>query len=129
MTQLPPRKSFEYRSYNADTAVWDNAIVYECPCCQYPTLSEVGEYFICRLCGWEDDNDDGDFGGPNGAYTLQQARRNFRTHWIMCDREEVAPHEAIKKAAVAVLQQFMEENDPTQRGKLMSQYYEIVRKL
>ncbi len=52
-----------------------------CPCCGYPTLARRDAYEICCLCIWEDDgeddaNTDGWGGGPNGAYSLTQARAN-----------------------------------------------------
>jgi hypothetical protein len=59
-----------------------------CPCCRYPTLTERGSYDICCLCNWEDDGqDDADaddvWGGPNGSYSLSEARENFRRYWVM----------------------------------------------
>ena len=60
----------------------------ECPCCGYPTLSEAAAYDICELCDWEDDGQgeaeaDDVRGGPNGAYSLSEARRNFRKYLVM----------------------------------------------
>lgn len=57
---------------------------YTCPCCGYPTLGERGGYQICELCNWEDDGQDDSqadkvWGGPNGAYSLAEARVNFHT--------------------------------------------------
>jgi hypothetical protein len=56
-----------------------------CPCCGYPTLSERGAYEICELCNWEDDgqvDDEADqvMGGPNGPYSLREARCNFKQY-------------------------------------------------
>ncbi|PNU20894.1 hypothetical protein C2E25_04700 [Geothermobacter hydrogeniphilus] len=53
-----------------------------CPCCGYPTLEFRGAFDYCSICHWEDDGQDDpyadqDNGGPNGGWTLQQARRNF----------------------------------------------------
>ncbi len=50
----------------------------------------AGGYEICCLCNWEDDGQDDPradevWGGPNGAYSLAQARRNFLRHLIMYD--------------------------------------------
>lgn len=55
---------------------------YACPCCGYLTLDSRGNYEICAVCFWEDDGQDehdADVvrGGPNGALSLTQARRNF----------------------------------------------------
>ncbi len=61
-----------------------------CPCCGYPTLGARGNYEICTICWWEDDGqDDADADtlndGPNGAYSLTQARANFADHFDMYD--------------------------------------------
>jgi hypothetical protein len=68
-------------------------VLYLCPCCRYPTLSERGQYFICELCNWEDDGQDDPhadeaWGGPNGAYSLSEARANFQRYLIMYDPAE-----------------------------------------
>lgn len=59
-----------------------------CPCCKYPTLTEAVAYEICELCNWEDDGQgeaelDEVWGGPNGDYSLAEARRNFHDHLVM----------------------------------------------
>lgn len=61
---------------------------FKCPCCGYPTLDEQGTYDICLICNWEDDgqndsNADRILGGPNGKYSLTQARNNFKQFFIM----------------------------------------------
>jgi hypothetical protein len=58
---------------------------YCCSCCGYPTLDERGGFDICLLCNWEDDgqddhNADRVLGGPNGDYSLAEARSNFEAH-------------------------------------------------
>ncbi|MDP4121287.1 MAG: CPCC family cysteine-rich protein [Bacillota bacterium] len=57
----------------------------KCPCCGYPTLEHRAFFEICILCEWEDDgqdNSDADVvhGGPNGDYSLTEARKNFLTY-------------------------------------------------
>lgn len=59
-----------------------------CPCCGYPTLAERAGFEICELCDWEDDGQpEGDAGaargGPNGDYSLAEARRNFARFRVM----------------------------------------------
>lgn len=59
-----------------------------CPCCGYPTLEERGNYDICELCNWEDDGQDDEdssqaLGGPNGGYSLDEARDNYKKYRIM----------------------------------------------
>lgn len=68
---------------------------YICPCCDYPTLSERGGYEICELCNWEDDGQDDPhadevWGGPNGRYSLTEARENFKRCLIMYNPDD--PH-------------------------------------
>lgn len=63
-------------------------IRYKCPCCGYPTLDSEAGYDICTICNWEDDGqseEDADeiLGGPNGEYSLTQARDNFRKYMCM----------------------------------------------
>jgi hypothetical protein len=67
----------------------------DCPCCNYPTLPERGSYYICPLCFWEDDGQDEPFceevwNGPNGDYSLIEARNNFAeylTYYRPSDKE------------------------------------------
>ena len=65
-----------------------DGFLYTCPCCGYPTLTERGGYDICCLCNWEDDGQDDPhahevWGGPNGRYSLAEARTNFKRYWVM----------------------------------------------
>jgi hypothetical protein len=60
----------------------------DCPCCHLPTLEERAVYDICVVCWWEDDGQDDEnadvvFGGPNGEYSLTEARRNYAHHGHM----------------------------------------------
>ena len=61
---------------------------YVCPCCFMPTLSARAAYDACEICDWEDDGQDSDDagmvrGGPNGDYSLSEARENFKQHLTM----------------------------------------------
>ena len=54
-----------------------------CPCCGYLTIESHAGYDVCAVCYWEDDGQsdadaDEALGGPIGALSLSQARRNFR---------------------------------------------------
>ena len=55
----------------------------QCPCCDYVSLSERGNYLICPICFWEDEGGDInelDFhSGPNHM-TLRQGRENFKKY-------------------------------------------------
>ena len=60
----------------------------KCPCCGFPTLEELNGYEICELCSWEDDGQDDlnaneVLGGPNGDYSLTEARKNFKENLTM----------------------------------------------
>lgn len=54
---------------------------YQCPCCDYISLPERGNFLICKVCFWEDDGQDleelGEPSGPNHGITLREARANF----------------------------------------------------
>ncbi len=61
---------------------------YKCPCCGYLTLDEPGRHEICYLCRWQDDRQDDPYadkvwGGPNGDYSLTEARANFKKFLTM----------------------------------------------
>jgi hypothetical protein len=47
-----------------------------CPCCQYRTLSQRGQYDICPVCNWEDTGVDDMcvYSGPNHS-TLAEAKK------------------------------------------------------
>lgn len=67
--------------------------IYQCPACDYFTLSKRGEYDICPICFWEDDGLDLDkvdqVSGPNHV-TLREARVNFRS--IGACRQDMQPN-------------------------------------
>lgn len=53
-----------------------------CPCCGSRTITERGQYEICKVCWWEDDGQDNEsadeiYGGPNYEISLTQGRYNF----------------------------------------------------
>ena len=54
---------------------------FQCPCCDYYSLSERGVYLICPVCYWEDDGQNMDqldeVSVPNHI-TLRKARENFK---------------------------------------------------
>lgn len=64
----------------------------QCPCCDYFSLAQRGEYDICKVCFWEDsgqDLDDPDrYSAPN-RQTLRAARANFAAFGA-CDRPALA---------------------------------------
>jgi hypothetical protein len=53
-----------------------------CPCCDFVTLPERGNYLICPVCFWEDDGQDLNEAdvpsGPNHGLTLREGRANFQ---------------------------------------------------
>jgi len=63
--------------------------LFQCPCCDYFTLSARGEYDICPICFWEDDGLDLDRldipSGPNHM-TLREGRHHFK-QFGACDSE------------------------------------------
>lgn len=81
------------RACLARTGVDSGAVVGQeddhapCPCCGRASLSERGQYDICKVCWWEDDGQDNAeadtvMGGPNHGVSLTQGRANFLLHGI-----------------------------------------------
>ena len=64
---------------------------FQCPCCDYITLPERGNYLICPICFWEDDGLDiekpDESSGPNHM-TLREGRENFGIYGA-CDLKMV----------------------------------------
>ena len=60
----------------------------QCPCCDFISLAERGNYLICKVCFWEDNGQDIDeldeHSGPNHI-TLREARSNFK-EFGACDK-------------------------------------------
>lgn len=63
---------------NIDNIDGDPEPMLKCPCCQYLSLKERGEYEICPVCFWEDDGTDiiSALSVPN-RMTLETGRNNF----------------------------------------------------
>lgn len=57
--------------------------LFTCPCCGYKTLKEEspGSFYICAVCGWEDDNlqfDNPDYAeGANNGISLREWQKDF----------------------------------------------------
>jgi hypothetical protein len=61
----------------------------QCPCCDYYSLSDKGEYSICKVCFWEDDGldiDSLDTSSSPNRMTLREARANFKSFGA-CDKD------------------------------------------
>ena len=58
-----------------------NNTLHTCPCCGYKTLEESpGNFEICPICYWEDDNiqlNDPHYEGGANKVSLYQAQKNF----------------------------------------------------
>lgn len=49
-----------------------------CPCCQFQTLKERGQYIICPVCFWEDDgNNESNKYSSSNHMTLEEGRTNY----------------------------------------------------
>lgn len=61
--------------------------LYPCPCCAYKTLKLRGEYFICRVCYWEDDGSGSDLNIYSNAnhMTLAEAKMNWEKTGLVID--------------------------------------------
>ena len=111
---------------------------YACPCCSYPTLGERGGYEICHLCNWEDDGQDDPYadevwGGPNGAYSLTQARENFKRYGSMYGPEgaqgDTPKKRDAKRAIIEAFDHMSGEADPVALGALWQKVYESEKRL
>jgi hypothetical protein len=62
----------------------------QCPCCDYISLPERGNFLICPICFWEDDGQDVDEldapSAPNHGITLREGRANFEKFGA-CEKE------------------------------------------
>ncbi|GFP78432.1 CPCC family cysteine-rich protein [Clostridium fungisolvens] len=78
----------EYLSMRLSVILRENVVVEGqpeslsvCPCCQYKTLKERGQYTICPVCFWEDDgNDEASRYSSSNHMTLEQGRTNFHNY-------------------------------------------------
>ncbi len=51
--------------------------MHPCPCCGFKTLPGRGDYDLCPVCWWEDDDaEPWEYSGPNGR-TLVEAQQEF----------------------------------------------------
>ncbi|MCG3166628.1 MAG: hypothetical protein POELPBGB_02408 [Bacteroidia bacterium] len=78
-------QDFKTRRKTFDKFIGDNNLrLFTCPGCGFPTLDKRGNYEICAVCNWEDDNQDDQNadivkGGPNAGLSLTQNRLNIGT--------------------------------------------------
>ena len=72
---------------DADQVVGEPEKLQPCPCCDYQTLRERGEYSICPVCFWEDTGAEEGYSSPNHM-TLAQARQNFK-EFGACSRKDL----------------------------------------
>jgi len=77
---------FDLKKYVYFLSVYSESVV--CPCCYFPTIGELDSYEICSICSWEadlqgDHNLELVLGGPNGDYSLKEARDNYKKHKTM----------------------------------------------
>ncbi|MEI3790168.1 MULTISPECIES: CPCC family cysteine-rich protein [unclassified Chryseobacterium] len=61
--------------------------LFTCPCCNYKTILEKGNYQICRVCFWEDDGgkDESKYSHVNHM-TLKEAKDNFKTKGTILEK-------------------------------------------
>lgn len=117
--------SYQFYEYRRDGINLERA--FQCPVCDFPTLSEPEGYEICPLCDWEDDGFNS--GGPNGDYTLAEARSNFAKHLsmyrVMRETGFGNACRAKKRAMMEILKSFMQETDLDKRGVLYQAYIDF----
>ncbi|KPE48986.1 hypothetical protein AOB46_22495 [Chryseobacterium indologenes] len=61
--------------------------MFACPCCNYKTILEKGNYEICTICFWEDDGnmDESRYSQVNHM-TLKEAKYNFKMIGAILDK-------------------------------------------
>ncbi|WP_312287634.1 CPCC family cysteine-rich protein [Chryseobacterium gleum] len=58
-----------------------------CPCCNFRTIFEKGNYQICPVCFWEDDGNMNDMKNSSANHmTLKEAKDNFKTKGAISDQ-------------------------------------------
>ncbi|RXM38169.1 hypothetical protein BOQ62_19125 [Chryseobacterium sp. CH21] len=61
--------------------------LFTCPCCNYKTILEKGNYQICRVCFWEDDGGDDEFKYSYVNHmTLKEGKENFKTKGAISEK-------------------------------------------
>jgi hypothetical protein len=123
----------------AATAPSQKDSFYTCPVCGYPTLSERGSDEICMICGWEDDGQDDPhaneiWGGPNGDYSLSEARKNFIQYLTMYRPGDESDETNVKKVSlkrevIGAYERMAKTEDSEELGILKKQITELERKL
>jgi hypothetical protein len=112
---------------------------YTCPCCGYLTLSQRGSFEICELCRWEDDGQDDPhadevWGGPNGRYSLSEARQNFKDYLIKYSPNDPkrrlggntnsSLEEQAKRAIITAFESMIDVSDEVTIGTLWQRIFE-----
>lgn len=98
-------------------------VLYDCPCCGYPTLEARGGYDICLVCWWEDDGQDDPradevWGGPNGEYSLSAARENFRAHGRSVPKPANVVEPVERTTLMAYIRRHLDGEEALDRDKL-----------
>lgn len=119
----------------------------KCPCCGYLTLphrihSQMPQWDICILCNWEDDGQtdkDADkvYGGPNGSYSMSEARSNFKTYFVMyspdndtrCTPGEWPEEIKIKKSLIKLFEENRILADEGKKTQIWSEIINLENKL
>ncbi|WP_228376150.1 CPCC family cysteine-rich protein [Chryseobacterium sp. BLS98] len=58
-----------------------------CPCCNFKTIFEKGNYQICPVCFWEDDGNTDDMKTSSANHmTLKEAKENFKSKGAISDQ-------------------------------------------
>jgi hypothetical protein len=83
-TLTAPRRTLRHRA--------SCPLLVRCPCCGFRTLAARRAFEVCSICAWEDDGQDDPvadqiWGGPNGTYSLSNARANVLAHGDMYARK------------------------------------------
>jgi hypothetical protein len=107
---------------------------YTCPCCGFPTFFERGGFEICELCDWEDDGQDDPqadevWGGPNGKYSLSEARTNFK-RFLTKHNNQKPSNAQVARSKQAIMESFVmikNESNPARIAELWQNIFKNER--
>lgn len=105
-----------------------------CPCCDYLTLEQRYSDEICYLCDWQDDgqdtaNEDEVWGGPNGDYSIAEARGNFKLNLSMYRKHDTNSNQNIDVLHIKkeIIEHFNRLRSSKNRDDIDNIWYAIVQ--
>jgi Cysteine-rich CPCC len=98
--------------------------VFECPCCELPTLTEPLAGQICKMCDWHDSPAPA-AEGAHWQYSLEAAQANFeafRTIYDPADERFAQRRNLYLATCISLLIEFKDAHDLRNRGIIHAAY-------